>query len=40
MFEHQDLQRFGLKLDKYEYFYPVELQVGENLNKLTKWDKG
>ena len=45
MFKHQDLQMFGLKLNKYmSNFHPLEvvgrgcetqLQVGENLNKLT-----
>ena len=41
MFEHEDLQMFDLKLNKYEVFLkPLEvvgsetqLQVGENLNK-------
>ena len=42
--KHQDLQMFGLLLNKYKYFQPLEvvgrgsetqLQVGENLNKLT-----
>ena len=39
-FEHHNLQIFGLKLGKFEYFHPLEvvgrgsepqLQVGENL---------
>ena len=36
---------FGLKLNKYEYFQPLEVtaihnQVVQNLNKLTWQDKG
>ena len=44
VFEHQDLQIFGLKLNKYvSNFYPLEvvccvcetqLQIGEQLNYL------
>ena len=42
--KHQDLQIFVLKLNKYDHFQPLEvvvrgieaeLQVGENLNKIT-----
>ena len=49
MFKHQDLQMFGLKLNTYDYFYPLEvegrgseteLQLGENLNKLPRREKG
>ena len=41
--KHEDLQMVRLKLNKYEYFHPIEvvgrgsetqLQVGENLNYL------
>ena len=46
--QHQDLQMFGLNLNKYEFFYPLkvvnrgsetQLQVGKNLNNLTLRDK-
>ena len=40
MFEHQDLQMFGLELNQYEvvdHGSITQLQVGENWNK---WEKG
>ena len=49
MFKHQDLQMLGVKSSTYEYFQPLkvvdrgsetQLQVAENLNNLTKTDKG
>ena len=44
VFKHQDLQKFGFKLNKYEYFQALGVvdrgsetqpQLLENLNKLT-----
>ena len=45
VFRHHDLQMFGLKLGKFEYFRPLEVvgrgsetqpQVGENFNYLIE----
>ena len=35
VFQHQHFQLLGHKLNKYEYFYPSETQVGVNLNTTT-----
>ena len=46
MLRHHDLQMFGLNLNKYDYFYPLEvvghgsetqLQMSENLNYLINY---
>ena len=40
----KDLQIFVIELNKYDYFQATrilrQLQVGENLNKLTEQEKG
>ena len=48
MFEHQDLQMSGLKLNKYQYAWEVlpicysetQLQVGEYFNQTTWLNAG
>ena len=35
MSKHQDLQMFGIKMNKYDYCYPLVVGPGDNL----KWEK-
>ena len=43
MFKHQDLKMLGIKLNKYEYFHPLQvgrssetqLQVGTKMKKVA-----
>ena len=43
VFKHEHLQVFGLKLNKYEYFYPLKVlgrgsetfRVGQKLDKIA-----